>query len=163
MRTITIFLLLLTLAACDSAATTEAIDTEPVNFDGHECAACGMIVRDQPAPRGQLVHRDGTRHYFCSVSDMLTYLRAPSPHGDAVAIYAEQVDPETEPYAWGNEQLPWVDVTSATYVLGVKNPRIMGKPILVYDAPAAADSVARRLNNGRTVDWTGLKAAHQNP
>jgi nitrous oxide reductase accessory protein NosL len=62
-----------------------------------EDAVCGMLVREQSAPRGQVVHRDGTRFFFCSLGDMLVHIGAPFPHGRPQAIFVEVLKPEEDP------------------------------------------------------------------
>ena len=54
-------------AACSRGGASSAVERAAKDFDGDECAACGMIVREQPSPRAQAVHRDGERVYFCSI------------------------------------------------------------------------------------------------
>jgi len=145
-------------AGCDDDARSEsATRTEAVDFDGHECAACGMIVREQPSPRGQAVHADGARVYFCALSDMLTYLKAPSPHGDIMAVYVEAGDPALEdPLANDTGRRPWVTADEASFVLGIERERIMGEPVLSYRSESDARGVARRTS-GRVVDWQTLR------
>ncbi len=143
--------------ACESKkAVTESVHQGAEELAGHECAACGMTVRDQPAPRGQLVHRDNTRLFFCSLSDMITYLEAPSPHGKAVQIYAESMDSVTDPVAPNTELRPWIDATTATYVVGFEK-RVMGDPILSYSTALEAEGQARRIS-GQVKSWNDLRA-----
>ena len=71
-------LLLLLLFACEAAEQREAgLAREPEALADQEDAVCGMLVRDQSAPRAQVVHRDGARFFFCSLGDLMTrlYLR----------------------------------------------------------------------------------------
>ena len=149
-------LALLVLCGCakngdagEAAATAHAIAD-------HECAACGMVVREQNSPRGQLVHRDGTREFFCSVSDMLTYMEAPSPHGKVTSVFVESLAPQSAPAEFDISTRPWVPAEEASYVLGVDRPRVMGTPILVYEKTDDAKEVAG-ANSGTVVDWDKLK------
>ena len=88
-----------------------------------------MIVREQPSPRAQLVHADGTRVYFCAVADLLTYLQAPSPHGAAEAIFVEANDAGAEdPVAHDTARRPWIPAADARFVAGIQRPRVMGEP-----------------------------------
>jgi nitrous oxide reductase accessory protein NosL len=144
----------------NSVAKTSQLKAE--KFAGHECAACGMIVRDQSSPRGQVVHRDGTRKYFCSVADMMTYLLAPSPHGKTKAVFVETLDPKVDPTIFSKPQRPWRDSEKSTYVLGVDKPRVMGKPILVYETTKQAKAVAEKYK-GKVVGWSGLLATFKKP
>jgi len=150
--------LCLTLTACKGAAGTSAEAKQPVELVAHECAACGMIVREQPSPRGQLVHKDGTRQFFCSVGDMVTYLTAPSPHGHVVNTWVEVQDALANPIAHDTTNQPWKPTANATFVLGAKRPRIMGTPVLVYAGKELATKAAKQ-HSGRTNTWAQLRAA----
>ena len=156
-RTLVVALLILVSAGCSSKETaTDKSSHAAETLQAQECAACGMIVRDQPAPRGQLVHRDGTRLFFCSVSDMLTYLEAPSPHGKAVALFVESMDRIADPIIHNTEAGPWIDATHSSYVVGFEK-EVMGDPILAYTTSAQAQAQASRLS-AKALTWTELQA-----
>lgn len=142
--------------ACRDSSSEQAKAAAAVAapIDVAECAACGMVVREQPAPRAQLVHRDGERAYFCSIGDLVIYLRAPSPHGDPVAIFVEvtPADEAHDPTILDTRERPWVPAESATYLVGIDRPNIMGPPVLVYDSEAAADDGVAR-HGGTKKSW----------
>ncbi len=149
----------LALGGCSNKAPPEAagapLRAEP--FGAAECAACGMVVREQPSPRAQLVHRDGTRAHFCSVGDLLTYHDTPSPHGKPAAAFVEANDPKALDTN-SKKVLLWLNSEAAHFVVGVQREGVMGLPTLAYDEAGAAQRVAKALG-GRVVDWTGLQAA----
>lgn len=149
------------LYGCDPSASAGAKGpVGPAELDGQECAACGMIVREQPSPRGQLVHRDGTRSWFCSIADMLTYLEAPSPHGPAVEVFVEAMPPEADdPTHRHTEERPWIPAKDATFVRGFERERIMGEPYLTYRTRADAERVAGQLQ-ARATGWEALRDSH---
>ncbi|MCO4761361.1 MAG: nitrous oxide reductase accessory protein NosL [Myxococcales bacterium] len=126
-----------------------------------ECAACGMVVREQPAPRGQLVHRDGTHVFFCSLGDMVQYIQAPSPHGKATHVYVETLDTKVDPEKPEMGARPWILAGKAHYLLGAKRRGIMGPPVLSFGNQADADAVKKRLDSAAIVslDWAGLPPA----
>ena len=115
-----------------------------------------LVSSTAAAPRGQLVHRDNTRLFFCSASDMLTYLAAPSPHGSAVALFVESMDQVADPLVLNVEPQPWIDATQASYVVGFEKT-VMGDPILAYTTPAQAQAQAGRLS-AQMMTWTELRA-----
>jgi len=83
------------LALVSCGATNEGdieVSHEAVALDDQEDEVCGMLVREQSAPRSQVVHRDGSRFFFCSLSDLLVHLDAPSPHGRADVTFVEVLD-----------------------------------------------------------------------
>ncbi len=152
-------LLILSLALAGCSSNKEAAGAQErhaQDLEHKECAACGMTVREQPAPRGQLIHRDGTQLYFCSISDMLTYLTAPSPHGAAVTLFVESLDKVLDPLVPATEQLPWLDAKSASYVIGVDKNMVMGRPVLSYSSAEHAQDIATR-HGGSVVTWKQLQ------
>ena len=149
----------LSAVACDKKAEAAAAtaSTSAAAIGIAECAACGMVVQEQPAPRGQLVHRDGTREHFCSIADLVQYLEAPSPHGKATAIFVEALEDDFDPASADAKARPWTAAKSATFVVGVERENVMGHAALSYERRAQADAAAKRL--GGTVNtWTELKA-----
>jgi copper chaperone NosL len=145
------------LAACGQASDPAvSLTAEPMA--DHECAACGMIVRDQPSPRAQLIHRDGHRAHFCAIGDLVTYLQAPSSHGEVRAVFVEVNDPEVDPLTLDVSPRPFRPAADASYVLGVPRERVMGQPVLVYGTRTEADRVARDGSGRDATDWSGLQA-----
>ncbi len=120
-----------------------------------ECAACGMVVREQPAPRGQVVHRDGTRVHLCSIGDMVHYLQTPSPHGKPAKIHVEALPVDFDPTGTDTNERPWVDAEKASYVVGVERKRVMGRAVLAYAERAQAEAAAKRLS-GQLKTWEEL-------
>lgn len=120
----------------DRPAGVQAPKAVPIEI--HEGAVCGMIVRDQSAPRAQVLHRDGTRSFLCSIGDLLAYLQAPSPHGAPSSIMVEVMDPSEAPMESHVERHPWIDAVDAIYVVGIPRRGIMGAPVLVYRDPQSA-------------------------
>jgi len=129
---------------------------EAVAMGPATCAACGMVVSEQPAPRGQAVHRDGTREFFCSLADMVQYAEIPSPHGALTHAFVEALDPATDPLETDVAPRVWVDAEAAGYVLGVARKMIMGTPVLAYADAAQAKAVAESAG-GTVHAWADLR------
>lgn len=144
-------------SACSGESASAPIDRSAHELDGDECAACGMIVREQPAPRAQLVHRDGERAFFCSIGDMIAYRVSPSPHGAVVATYVEALPADADPAHNDTARRPWVEAERAGFVMGVPRDQIMGEPVLVYATRDEAASAASR-HGGRSVAWAELQS-----
>lgn len=159
---------LLTLVALGGCKRGEAPDKRAAShaaesFGPSECAVCGMVVREQPAPRGQVVHRDGTRAHFCSLGDMVQYLRAPSPHGKVQASFVEVLDAGADPRQTSTVERPWQAAEQVSYVVGVtRSSPIMGAPVLTYPTRAAAERVAG-AHGGRAQDWSTLQSLDATP
>lgn len=143
--------------ACSRGGASSDVDRASHDFGGDECAACGMIVREQPSPRAQAVHRDGERAFLCSIGEALNYVAAPSPHGAIVATYVEVLAPDANPAANSAERRPWMPAERAVFVVGIARPRVMGRPVLAYGSREDASQAATRLG-GRVATWSQLKS-----
>ena len=86
---------------------------QPVAIADQEDEVCGMLVREQSAPRSQIVHRDGSRVFFCSLGDMLVHLGAPSPRGRAEALFVEVMAPHEDPMQTHAGPHEWVEAIMA--------------------------------------------------
>ena len=154
--------IILPLAACgpsEKEANTAEAPT-PKNTENGTCVACGMVMREQPAPRGQVVHRDGTRAYLCSIDDLVQYLDIPSPNGKPVKIYAEIM-----PDAHGRLDMdvawrPWGEVTDVFFVIGIERGAVMGDPVMTYRTEQAAGQAAREFG-GTIVTFERLREANR--
>lgn len=153
-------LLLTLMLACGPATAPDAptAAAAPEAFAGKTCAACGMVVAEQPPPRGQARHRDGTHAHLCSLGDLRAYLQAPSPHGKVHEVWVEALPAGYDPAAPGTAPLPWLDAADAHYVVGFERPGTMGRPALSFASPDQASEAASRVG-GRVVDWSALSNA----
>lgn len=148
----------LSLSSCGPAADPDAERAhEPVALSDQEDAVCGMLVREQSAPRGQIIHSDGSRFFFCSIGDMLVHLGAPSPHGRANVIFVEVMEPQEDPSQPHTGSHPWVPAEEAVYVVGIERPGIMGVPVLTYADRSDAERVIERYAGAQILDVAGLR------
>jgi nitrous oxide reductase accessory protein NosL len=111
-----------------------------------------MVVREQPAPRGQVVHADGERVFLCSIGDLVMYLRMPSIHGSTLQSYVEVLEAETSLSGDLKKQWPWVFTQTASFVAGVDRKRSMGEPMLAYGDVEAA-RVSAEKHHGEVLGW----------
>ncbi len=105
-----------------------------------------MTVAEQPAPRGQLVWRDGTRAHFCSLGELRASLQSPSPHGEPVAIHVEALPVDFDPTTTTTTPYPWCEAESAWYAFGATRPIVMGLPVLSYASEAKAKQASEALS-----------------
>jgi nitrous oxide reductase accessory protein NosL len=124
----------------------------------HECAACGMLVRDQSAPRAQVVHRDGSRFFLCSLGDLLVHLDAPSPHGRAAAIFVEVMQPHEQAMTSHPGEHPWIPADEAVYVVGVPRSGIMGTPVLAYADRSDAHQLVSANTDAQLLAFDALRS-----
>jgi nitrous oxide reductase accessory protein NosL len=151
-------LVALSLLSCGPADDGDAErERGPVALRDQEDEVCGMLVREQSAPRAQITHRDGSRFFFCSIGDMLVHLGAPSPHGRANAIFVEVMEPQEDPSQSHTGVHPWVLAEDAVYVVGVERPGIMGEPVLTYATRSNAERVIERHAGAQMLDVAGLR------
>lgn len=136
------------------APAQRSLEPRPI---GHaECAACGMVVIEQPAPRMQVVHRDGHRAYFCSIGDSLHYLADRNSHGEATAVYVEVLPEEVDAKVLDTKEKDWALVSDTVFVTGIERSGIMGEPVLAFRSASAADAVAKRAG-GRVGGWMDVQ------
>ncbi len=151
---------ILALAACQPKPTSSDAGKEitAVNADTETCSACGMVVREQPSPRGQVVHRDGSREFFCSIDDLVQYLDVPSPRGKPVKVFTEIMsddhDIEDLSVAWR----PWGEAADIFFVTGIDRGGVMGAPAMTYRTQTAAEKAAKELG-GMVVGLEQLRDA----
>lgn len=121
-----------------------------------ECAVCSMVVREQAAPRGQLVHRNGARLFFCSISGMIQHMQAPSPHGKIIASWVEIFPANVDPMDLDVTAKPWKKFEHSFFVMGMKRQGIMGEPVMCFGTKKNATDFASK-NNGRELSIEELK------
>ena len=141
---------------CDRSSDTEQAEATAAPIGHAECAACGMTVGHQPAPRAQVVHSDGTREYLCSISDLIHYATVPSPHGRITATFVEVMEADADPQELATDERPWRAAEQTNYVIGVQRPRIMGPPVLTYEDAETAGAAAQ-AHEGTAVSWSELQ------
>ena len=145
-------------AGCEPATDPDALAPAAPEIDAQECAVCGMLVRDQPAPRARVIHRDGTEAWACSLGDLLVHLTAPSPHGRVTRVQVEVMQPDEDPAVRDVHAHAWVDADAAWYVVGVERRGIMAPPVLAYATREGAEAVARGHDGRRVLDLAELEA-----
>ncbi len=143
------------LLGCDDTGTA-AIDTRASTIAATSCEVCGMIVAEQPAPRGQLVYRDGTRAGFCSLGELRATVQSRSPHGTPVALYVEALPADFDPTANSTAELAWIPAEHATYLTGATRPMVMGLPLLSFADEDEARAASGRLGLG-VASWPDVR------
>jgi len=124
---------LIFLSSCGPAVTQKKAEERVAKpLGSSECSACSMIVIDQPSPRGQLIHRDGERAYFCSIGDLIHYLETPSPHGAVQQVFIEGLPKDFDMHANEIDELTWFPANELMFQVGVERSGIMGIPILAF-------------------------------
>lgn len=144
------------LLACGGGPSAE-VALDPIAWKDAECAVCGMVVGEQPAPRGQIAWRDGSRSFACSLGDLRAAAQTPDPRGRPQAVWVEALPAADAPLAEVRGPLPWLRAESASFVVGVQRPGVMGHPVLAYASLAQARAAAV-VAGGRLATWEALSA-----
>ncbi len=149
-------------AACrqEQSAHQEQQAFAPGNADTETCAACGMVVREQPAPRGQVLHRDGSREFLCSIDDLTHYLEVPSPKGKPVAVYAELMPDGHQTTDLDTTWKHWAEVADLIFVTGIDRDGVMGEPALTYRTKDAAEKAAEKFA-GKIMNFDELRTENK--
>ena len=157
---ISISIIIISICGCTQSSTFDSDHSSivPINIGPEVCGACGMVVREQPAPRAQAVHRDGTRVYFCSIGDMIQYIVTPSPHGKVKRTFVEVLSPDVQLSSHDTHPHEWYDARQAHYVLGVKRSGIMGPPVFIFASSDEAEYASKHLD-GQIYSWSNLTNA----
>lgn len=146
------------LLGCGATSNDTAVQVyEAVELNDQEDPVCGMLVHEMSAPRAQVIHRDGSRFFFCSLGDMLVHLGAPSSHGRVEAAFVEVMKPAEDPLQSHTSDHPWVRANEAIFVIGIDRPGIMGAPVLAYANQIEAELVMEAHGGTRQLDVAGLR------
>ena len=151
-----VLLVVLMLVGCGSKGPAVEVDLDAHSMEGHQCAVCGMVVDEQPSPRGQVVFREGEHKFTCSLGDLRAYVQAPNPLGEPARIYVEDVGAEFDLAGSATAARPWIDAGEATYVVGVKRGGVMGVPAVSFRSAREAGVFAEKVS-GELVSWGAMK------
>ena len=146
-------LLLFVALGCATADNAGPIHLEPEPIGLAECAVCGMVVGEQPSPRGQLVYRDGSHAHVCSIEETRALISERGPRGAPVGLWVEDLPPEFDWAAMDTGPSDWIAAKEAYFVFGADRPLVMGVPVLTFGDRDEADRVADSLGT-RAVSWS---------
>ncbi|MBT8037207.1 MAG: nitrous oxide reductase accessory protein NosL [Verrucomicrobiae bacterium] len=150
-------LAMVALVACnrEKLESTQEAAVVANNVETETCSACGMVVREQPAPRGQVVFRDGSREFLCAIDDLVRFLEVPSPKGKPVKIFAEVMADGHDIADMDASTKPWLEADKVFFVTGIERGGVMGAPALTYQTKEAAQKAAEKFN-GKVVTFKQL-------
>jgi copper chaperone NosL len=113
------YFLVLLLAAC-SRTTQPIVALEP-NGDT-ACAVDGMLLKDFPGPKAQIVYAEGKPDFFCDLMDLFSTVLIPEQRRQVAAVFVQDMGKTN----WEHPQGNWIDAKTAIYVAGSKKPGSMG-------------------------------------
>ncbi len=153
-----LILCILALVSCqrENASSQDDEKLTAMNADTETCSACGMVIREQPAPRGQVIHRDGSREFMCSIDDLVQYLDVPSPSGKPRKIFAEVMPDDHKLDDMDTGPQSWAEAAGVFFVIGIDRGGVMGDPALTYRTKDAAEMAAKNFG-GKVVTFDQLR------
>lgn len=138
-RELLILSLLLPLAACDRrTGGSAAVTLAPVPIQaGDECTVCGMLIRGQPGPKGEVFLRGAERPAkFCSTTDMFAYILQPEHSGRVAQAYVHDMAATD----WNTpSDDAFVVASDAWFVVGHELSGGMGHTLASFREQAAAE------------------------
>ncbi|MBV1790320.1 nitrous oxide reductase accessory protein NosL [Marinobacterium sp. D7] len=128
----------LLLSGCSDNADTVATVRRAMAIEhGEECHLCGMIIENQPGPKGQLYEREvATPHKFCSTRDLFAYLLDPEHKHRIESVFVH--DMAVTPWDHPDDQT-YIDARQAWYVVGSKREGGMGPTLASFADRAVAE------------------------
>jgi copper chaperone NosL len=120
-----------------------------------ECNICGMLVEEQPAPRGQVLYRDGSHEFTCGIHGLHSLVSAPNPNGTPLSVYVESLEIDFDERQPSFEARPWIFAEEAYFVPLAERKMVMGAPFLSYADAETAKSKAESLGVS-AVRWAEL-------
>jgi copper chaperone NosL len=109
----------LLLGAC-SRTVLPTTALEPA--DDTACALDGMLLKDFPGPKAQILYAEGKPDFFCDLMDLFATVLAPEQKRHVAAMFVQDMG-KTD---WDHPQGNWIDAKTALYVVGSKKAGSMG-------------------------------------
>lgn len=146
---------LLLLAGCDDGTDRSATVQRALAIEhGEECHLCGMLIEEQPGPKGQLYERGvAAPRKFCSTRDLFAYLLDPEHRHRVQSVFVHNM--AVTPWDHPDDQA-YVDARQAWFVAGSKRTGGMGPTLASFaeraDAQAFADAYGGQLYRFDQID-----------
>jgi copper chaperone NosL len=113
-------MLVLLLVACDrDIGQTAALEPS----DDTACAVDGMLLKDFPGPKAQIIYAEGKPDFFCDLMDLFSMMLSPEQKRKVAAAFVQDMG-KTD---WDHPRGNWIDARTAIYVAGSKKPGSMGR------------------------------------
>lgn len=139
-----IIVLILILAACDSAKHN-SVSHPAVNINsGDECHLCGMLINGFPGPKGEAYVRDNPHVFkFCSTRDLFSYILQPDVKTIVKAIYVNDMGKTN----WQKPVMKadnFTDARTAYYVINQPLRGAMGHTIASFSKKRDAEAFIKK-------------------
>ncbi len=129
--------LLTSVAAC-SGKKPETQPIEPTRST--TCSLDGMLLKDYPGPKGQILYDNGEREFYCDTVELLSIYLRPEQQKRIRALYTQDMG-KTE---WREPHDNWIDATKAYYVRGSDLHGSMGPTFATFSNQSDAEAFIRK-------------------
>jgi copper chaperone NosL len=143
--------LLALLAACSDAARTVAA-RDPA--DDAACALDGMVLKDFPGPKAQIVYQDGQIAVFCSLTELFEVLYSGESKRAIQALYVQDMGQAD----WQQPRGHWIDARKALFVVGSRKMGAMGPTFGAFAQQQDAQAFSAR-EGGRVLQFSEMSPA----
>lgn len=144
-------LLLATLAAC----ARPSVQLQPHEIKADTASAVdGMLLKDYPGPKGQIIYSDGKTDFFCDTVEMVSAVLTPEQKRPIAAVFTQDMG-KTD---WRQPVGHWIDARTAFYVVGSKKPGGMGSTFGTFSIEKDAQAFAQK-EGGKVLHFKDITPA----
>ncbi|MES2148440.1 MAG: nitrous oxide reductase accessory protein NosL [Pseudomonadota bacterium] len=141
----------LVLGACSQVAPS-VIALEP-GADA-ACALDGMVLKDFPGPKAQILYAEGRPDYYCDLMELFAVLQAPEQKRKVAAIFVQDMAKAD----WEHPSGHWIAARGALFVVGSKKAGSMGPTFGAFSTREAAAAFVQ-LEGGNIVAFDQITPA----
>jgi len=136
-----LLLALLLFSGCSEKSNTQA-SYSPKDLTGDEvCMLDGMILRDHPGPKGQIIFKNGEPHFFCDTKGLISTLYDPNYKVKIKQAFVQDFGNRE----WGSYKDNWIDVKQAFFVMDSSRFGAMGPTLATFASRTDADNFAKEF------------------
>lgn len=150
MKAFGVSLLAVLLIGCAQQASVGPVDPA----SGEQCQLDGMVLRDYPGPKGQILYADGSIEYFCDTIELLSLYLAPEQVRKVAGVYTQDMA-KTD---WDAPAGHWIDASKAFYVQGSSRTGSMGPTFASFSTRADAEKFAGEFG-GKVLAFSDITPA----
>jgi len=135
-------LIVLTLSSGCSEDNSTNISSIPTDLTREEvCMLDGMILVDHPGPKGQVIFKDGTHHFFCDTKGLIATLYDPNYKTKIKQAFVQDFGNRK----WGSYNENWIDVKQAFLVIDSSQFGAMGPTLATFGTRADAEAFIKEF------------------
>ncbi len=140
-----LLLALILSSGCSEDNNSQTTSTPKDLSRGDVCMLDGMILLDHPGPKGQIIFKNGERHFFCDTKGLIATLYDQNYKTKIRQAFVQDFGKRK----WGSYKDNWIDIQQAFIVMGSNRFGAMGPTLVTFGARTDADSFAKK--SGGTV------------